>query len=188
MAVSGRSDRYRRLSEDPRIIDRLAPLFPEGITFQSDKFVYKNQTQRFATPWHFDAQYWSGKRPKLSVWIPLDDVSEENGTLTVIPGSHEAKHREVRVDGSETNGEFRSRVDVSGVPADQQLALELPRGSVVIFSDRLLHASTPNTSGRSRYAIISTYHGTRDPDPEPAGPVTKVLTRRPLRDTMKIQG
>ena len=177
VAVSGMSERYRELSEDRRVLDRIEPLMPGGVTFKSDKFVYKNGRQRFATPWHTDMLYWPNQRPKLSVWIPLDDVSAENGTLTVIPGSHRREWDVVEVDGSDSSsGEFRKRSDIATIPTDEAVVCEIPRGSLVVFSDALLHASTPATSGADRYAIISTYHETRTPDPEPFGPVTKVLS------------
>jgi len=176
VGVAAMSPVYRDLSQDPRLLDRIAPLMPDGITFQSDKFVYKNGAQRFATPWHTDNQYWANRRPKLSVWIPLDDVGEANGTLKVIPGSHKRDWPQVQVDGAESNGEFKNRIDETKVPEDQQVVCELNRGSIVVFSDALLHASTPNTSGQDRYAIISTYHETRVPETETIGPATKVIT------------
>ena len=176
VAVAAKSPTYRSLSEDERILDRIAPLMPGGITFQSDKFVYKNGKQRFPTPWHMDKQYWANRRPKLSVWIPLDDVSAENGTLKVLPGSHLREWQEVSSSGEDANGEFRSRIDTSDIREEDVVLCEIPRGSFVVFSDALLHASTPNDSGQDRYAIISTYHETRDPETETVGPATKVLT------------
>lgn len=176
--VSTMSPNYRALSEDPRVLQYLELLLPGGITFQSDKFVYKNGKNAFATPWHTDNQYWAGKRAKLSVWIPLDDVSAENGTLKVVPGSHLKKWQEIKHDGSDAGGDFKSRIDDSQIDESQVVVCEIPRGTLVIFSDALLHASTPNTSGQDRYAIISTYHETRDPETEPLGPATKVLTKK----------
>ncbi len=175
------SERYRALSEDPRVLRWIDPLMPGGVTFMSDKFVYKNGRQRFATPWHADNLYWANRRPKLSVWVPLDDVSAENGTLRVLPGSHRRTHTVVDSDGADSNGEFRNRIDPATIPADETVTCEVPAGSLVVFSDALLHASTPNGSGRDRYAIISTYHETRDPDPEPLGPVSRVLSSHPDR-------
>ena len=176
VGVSGMSERYRRLSEDPRVLRLLKPLMPGGITFMSDKFVYKNGKQRFATPWHTDKLYWKNRRPKLSVWIPLDDVSAANGTLQVLPGSHRESFEVIESAGEDSNGEFRARIDPDAIPADEVVTCEIPAGSVVVFSDALLHASTPNDSGQDRYAIISTYHETRAADPEPFGPVSRVLS------------
>ena len=33
----------------------------------------------------------------------------------------------------------------------------IKRGTAIVFSDRLVHGSTPNTAAKDRYAIIGTY-------------------------------
>src|ERR1035438_5544265 len=77
------SPAFRQLAEDPRVVAILREFMPAGVAFLSDKIVFKSGEQRFASPWHIDAFYWRNTRPKLSVWIPLDDVSSDNGTLLV---------------------------------------------------------------------------------------------------------
>ena len=83
--VTAVSPLYRGLSEDPRIVGPLTAVMPHGVMFLSDKIVYKSADKKFATPWHIDCFYWRNTRPKLSVWIPLDDALADNGTLTVVP-------------------------------------------------------------------------------------------------------
>src|SRR5262245_10773031 len=74
VGVAAASPKYYKFASDPRIVSVLKAIMPEGIMFMSDKFVFKSGDQRFATPWHYDAAYWPNTRPKLSVWIALDDV------------------------------------------------------------------------------------------------------------------
>ena len=66
---------FRALAEDQRMVNLLRPLMPDGIMFLSDKIVYKAPDKTFPTPWHVDFYYWRDTRPKLSVWIPLDDAT-----------------------------------------------------------------------------------------------------------------
>src|SRR3954469_7040461 len=61
--------RFRDLHADERLVGALSAVMPEGVMFLSDKAVFKSGHKRFATPWHIDEFYWSGTRPKLSVWI-----------------------------------------------------------------------------------------------------------------------
>ena len=104
VGAAAQSDVFRKLADDPRIIDVLRLLMPGGVMFLSDKIVFKSGEKTFATPWHIDAFYWAGTRPKLSVWIPLDDVSANNGTLKVVPASHLEQWSLGRGNGKDTGG------------------------------------------------------------------------------------
>jgi phytanoyl-CoA hydroxylase len=147
---------FRALAEDPRIVAILKPVMPHGVMFLSDKIVYKSPDKTFPTPWHIDAYYWRNTRPKLSVWIPLDDATAENGTLTVVPGSHKRDWRMVKLDLP--SGEFGMGITDGEWQVGDVVTCSIKRGTAVVFSDRLVHGSTPNTAGKDRYAIISTYH------------------------------
>jgi ectoine hydroxylase-related dioxygenase (phytanoyl-CoA dioxygenase family) len=172
--VSVVNETYRALAGDPRIVKLLRPLMPHGIMFLSDKIVYKAPDKTFATPPHVDCFYWRNTRPKLSVWIPLDDATAENGTLTVVPGSHKRDWR--MVDSKGKTGEFHYRIEDGNWKDGDVVTCGIKRGTAIVFSDRLVHGSTRNTAGTDRYAIINTYHS---PGPDEAFdldfPARKVL-------------
>lgn len=149
---------FAGLAADRRVIDILTKIMPEGVMFLSDKIVLKSAAKQFATPWHIDAAYWPNTRPKLSVWIPLDDVSASNGTLKVVPGSHLRNWKHETSDMRSTNSEFNQVISDQQWTAADEVTCTLRRGGAVIFSDRLLHASHPNDEAADRYTIISTYH------------------------------
>ena len=153
---------FKALSEDPRVIELLQPIMPTGVMFLNDKIVFKAADKTFATPWHIDYFYWREARPKISVWIPLDDASAENGTLTVIPGSHK---KEWKPKKGGVDGEFFNELDGSDWRPADVVVCNIRRGSAVIFSDRLVHGSTANTAKRDRFAIISTYQAPGPDEP-----------------------
>jgi hypothetical protein len=157
------SPAFRALAEDPRVVNVLAELMPQGVMFLSDKIVYKSASKTFATPWHIDFFYWRNTRPKLSVWIPLDDATAENGTLTVVPGSHKKDWNMVKI--GLPSGDFQYEINDSTWQDGDIVTCNIKRGSVIIFSDRLVHGSTTNTAGKDRYAIIGTYHAPAPDEP-----------------------
>jgi ectoine hydroxylase-related dioxygenase (phytanoyl-CoA dioxygenase family) len=154
--VAAVSEPYRALAADPRLVGPLREVMPHGVMFLSDKIVYKSPDKKFATPWHIDCFYWRNTRPKLSVWIPLDDATAANGTLTVVPGSHKKDWRMVKM--GLPSGDFQYEITGGDWREGDVVTCAIKRGTAIIFSDRLVHGSTPNTAGQDRYAIISTYH------------------------------
>lgn len=164
VGVSAVSPMYYRLADDPRVVAVLEKIMPEGVAFMSDKFVFKSGAKQFATPWHYDAAYWPNTRPKISVWIALDDCAKDNGTLTVIPGSHKRDWSHIRSDKKKTNNEFDNVINQTQWRPEDVVICEIKKGGAIFFSDRTVHGSCENTSGLDRYAIISTYHAPVEPD------------------------
>ena len=158
VGVAAASKVYYDLASHPRIIEVLRPIMTDGIMFMSDKFVWKSGQHRFPSPWHCDIAYWRNTRPKLSVWIPLDDAKADNGALKVIPGGHKREWDHGTGDAAVTNNEFINTINFLPENPDVSIVVEMTAGSLLVFSDMLPHASTTNTAGLDRYAIISTYH------------------------------
>jgi phytanoyl-CoA hydroxylase len=165
VGASAQVDRFRRLASDGRVVSVLSCLMPDGVAFMSDKLVFKSAAARFATPWHVDAWYWPNTRPKLSVWIALDRVRPENGALVVLPGSHLRQWKSTRSDARSTNGEFVQVIEDKPWRPEEEVICALSKGGAIFFSDRLLHASTPNIAGEDRFALISTYHAPQPEEP-----------------------
>jgi hypothetical protein len=147
---------YQQFHKDPRLVDLLKKIMPDGVMFLSDKIVVKTADKTFATPWHIDYFYWPNTRPKLSVWIPFDDANSDNGTLTVVRGSH--KKNWTMINKGLPNGEFIYQVADNEINDDDVVTCIVKRGTAIFFSDRLVHGSTSNTARIDRYTVISTYH------------------------------
>ncbi len=157
VGAAAASPLFYNLASDPRLLAVLRQIMPQGIAFLSDKIVFKSHRQTFATPWHFDAAYWPHTRAKISVWIALDEVREDNGALKVLPGSHRRDWQPQTSSGSQSNREFTQVISRDWDEANET-SCPLPQGGAIVFSDRLLHASCSNSAGVDRYSLISTYH------------------------------
>jgi len=124
----------------------------EGAVFD-DHFVagYPARSNEFA--WHQDGGYvpaWNP--PQVAAWLALDDMSEENGTLRVLPYSR-AGTREPVAHGIAPGTHYKT-ADIgqrAGIP------MIVPAGAAVVFSSTLFHCSRPNRSTAHRRALLAQY-------------------------------
>ncbi len=149
------SEYFQRLAADPVILDLLDPLMPSGVRIHNTKINMKSAGTGEPIEWHQDwAFYPHTNDDVLAVGIYLDDCTEENGPMMVIPGSHKGptyNHHE--------GPYFCGAMDVENCDADLSKAVPLmgPAGSLTIHHARLVHGSAPNRSARSRRFLLYAY-------------------------------
>lgn len=77
-----------------------------------------------------------------SIWL-LDDFTEDNGATRVVPGTH--------LSGKMPQNEMTD----PSAPHPQEVKLQAPAGTVVIFNSHTWHGGTRNTSPNRRRALHS---------------------------------
>ncbi len=107
--------------------------------------------------WHQDEGFIPTRdRSLVGAWIALDDATEENGCLRVIPGSHRNGYLwPVRAHGDFE--EFDTADTAYGFDDGGEILVEMRAGSVVFFNGYLLHRSFRNRSDRPRRALVNHY-------------------------------
>jgi len=129
-----------------------------------EQFVVKGTDQKGAAfGWHQDSGYCDGPHePYVNAWIPLDDVSEANGTVYLLPyelaGTRDRVEHRLVPGTSDREGYFGPE---PGTPAN------CPAGSIVVFSSTVFHRSGANSTDKMRRAYALQY----SPEPvlEPDG-------------------
>ncbi len=86
----------------------------------------------------------------LNCWIPLTDVDELNGALSVIPGSHYPAYHTVR---TPTSPFFFSGNEDALIP--HAIPMRVKAGEAVILNQSVIHYSPPNRSDKIRKAITA---------------------------------
>ena len=133
-------------------------LGPDAYLFV-EQWVVKGVEQGMKFAWHQDSGYVkfidppNVHKPYLTCWCALDDMSPENGTISVLPhdvvGTRNHVLDHVREEG--TN-------DLVGYHGDEPgVAISVPRGSIVVFSSTSLHRSSANNTNRRRRAYLAQY-------------------------------
>ncbi|MBX3117936.1 MAG: phytanoyl-CoA dioxygenase family protein [Fimbriimonadaceae bacterium] len=93
----------------------------------------------------------------MAAWLALEDIDEENGCLTIVPGSHDLPM--LCPGHADPNASFTDHL----VPIPEGLkAIPLPmkEGDMLFFNGSLIHGSGPNLSeDRFRRIIVGHYIG-----------------------------
>ena len=119
----------------------------------NEQFVVKGPRTGAAFAWHQDGGYVGfDHNPYLSVWIAIDEITEDNGPIYVIPKD---LNRDVDVLPHQWNSNTKEMVGYHG--NDPGIAAIVPAGSVVLFSSTTLHRSSPNTTNQRRRAYLAQY-------------------------------
>lgn len=89
------------------------------------------------------------------VWVALQDITEENGPLQVVPGTHRL---DPMLRGTDLNPSWLAHQDVL---TDHLIQVTARAGDALIFDNQLIHASPPNRTTEPR---LVTAVGMRDRD------------------------
>lgn len=118
-------------------------------------YIFKQPRIGGEVRWHQDASYLIADEPGvIGCWIAIENADKSNGCLWVQPGGHRSPLREIYevLPGSPT-GVLRKLDSTPWPDESEALALEVPAGSVILFSDHMPHYSSQNLSDRSRQAF-----------------------------------
>lgn len=107
------------------------------------------------TPWHQDEAYWDPAfaHDAVSVWVPLQPATPDNGCMQFVPGSHRQDVRPHRLAGA--GGQALVLADPD--PVADVVACPLPPGGATIHAGRTLHHTGPNRTDQPRRALIMAF-------------------------------
>jgi len=138
--------------------ERLASLLgPNLLLWRSQLFLKVPGSAE--TTWHQASTYLSEEgykatlHPKdrnelfqLTTWVAFDDVDLENGCMQFLKGTHRKVHT-MRIGGDDAEGFAKAKVKLElDIRDDMIVDMPMKAGQFIIFSERCIHGSPPNTS------------------------------------------
>jgi len=153
----------RAFCERPEFVEMCREFLGPDVDLYWNQTVYKQPEAKREFPWHQDDGYTAvDPSPYLTLWLAISDATEENGCISVLPGSH--KRGLVPHWGSEIGWVCHSADD-----PDQGILVPVKAGSVIAFWSLTMHKSGPNVSKGTRKAYVIQYakKGIRPVDGEP---------------------
>jgi ectoine hydroxylase-related dioxygenase (phytanoyl-CoA dioxygenase family) len=143
----------RQFLRSDLMVDIARAVLGQDVYLFNEQYVVKAPERGMPFAWHQDSGFIPyPHRPYLTCWIPLDDVSDANGTAHVLPYSR-AGTRDVVA--HRRDPETNDLIGYSGEdPGDP---LTLPAGGIAAFSSTLLHRTGPNNSRQPRRVYVAQY-------------------------------
>jgi ectoine hydroxylase len=160
------SEPFARLGRHPRMVGPVQSILGDKLYMHQFKINGKAAFNGDVWQWHQDYGTWLNddgmpEARAMNIAIFLDDVSEFNGPLMFIPGSHRKGVVDAKHDLTTTsyplwtvdNALIAEMVDKAGGRNGGLVSPHGPAGSMILFHGCLLHASGSNLSPFNRVAV-----------------------------------
>ena len=172
-----RSAVFEDLVRHPRLLGAATDILGEDVYVHQFKINAKMPMSGDIWPWHQDYIFWRREdgmqRPSVvNVAVFLDEATEINGPLLVVPGSHKRGLIDVERDGRPAAGgaDWTSALSADlDYTINDTLLAELmreqpaksmcgPAGTVLLFDSRIVHGSGTNMAPFARRMALITYN------------------------------
>ena len=149
------SEAYFNVMAHSRLTEIVADILGPNVKFHHAKINSKLPGAATTVKWHQDFPFTPHSNDDLcTALLFVDEVTDENGPLEVLPGSHRGEIFSLWHDGK-----FTGAIDDAVAAEAQAKSVRCtgPAGAVCLMHTRLLHGSAPNRSDRPRTLYICVF-------------------------------
>lgn len=146
---------FRQVATAVGLVDCVQSLIGPNLNLQHSKLNMKPPAVGSVVEWHQDLAYFPHTNDDLvTLLVYLDDATEENGCLRVLPRNHTHFF-----DHHGADGYFAGMIteDLESLQFGRPVSLEGPAGSVIFMHCMTPHSSHPNRSAKPRRTLIFEY-------------------------------
>ena len=149
-----------QLASSPHLLDAVEALIGPDILLYNTTFVIKEAGSDAHVSWHQDLTYWGlDSDAQVSAWIALTEVTEANGCMYMIPGSHKEGMRE-HCTTNDKNNVLLNGQTIRNVDESKSTPVLLRPGQASLHHGWTMHTSMPNRSGDRRIGLNIQYLAT----------------------------
>ena len=159
------SNRYRssaRLADflfGPLMAEITTSFLGDTVFLFNEQWVVKGADQGMKFAWHQDSGYVKAfdpattHTPYLTCWCALDDMTEANGTISVLP--HDVLGTRNHIFDHEREEGTNDLIGYAGAESGE--VITMGAGSIAVFSSTSLHRSGSNTTDQQRRVYLTQY-------------------------------
>jgi ectoine hydroxylase-related dioxygenase (phytanoyl-CoA dioxygenase family) len=149
----GKSPAIERFLSSDLLVQIARAALGDTVYLFNEQYVVKAAEQGMKFSWHQDSGFIDyPHRPYLTCWIALDDMTEANGTVYLLPYGRAGTRDVVKHVRDEESNDL-----VGYFEEDPGDPVVVPAGSIACFSSTLFHRSGPNTTDRMRRVYVAQY-------------------------------
>ena len=149
------SEAYLAAMAHSRMTEIVADLIGPNVKHHHNKINSKMPGAATSVDWHQDFPFTPHTNCDLvTALLMVDEVTEENGPLEVVPGTHKGPIHSLWHDGVFTAAMGKQEAAEMQAKAVKSFG---PAGSVCLMHTRLAHGSAPNLSQHPRTLFIAVY-------------------------------
>ncbi len=128
-------------------------LLGDKADYQGEHAILKPALIGAPTPWHQDEAYWNPDYDynAMSIWVPLQDATLENGCMQFLPRSH---RMEVQPHHSIGHDPRVHGLEADSIDTSSAVPCPITAGGATIHHNRMFHYAGPNRSTAPRRAYI----------------------------------
>ena len=173
------NEKLRAFAERADIAGLIAPLVHGEPVLAGIETFNKPARIGSGVPYHQDNAYFCQTPPDmLTVWIAIDPVTQANGPVFFVKGSHKLDVMPTKPSG--VRGNSIGMAEPSAVPLEEQFCGLLSPGDATIHHCNTIHHSAPNTTEHSRLGFLLVFRGSHtQTDPALKATYTAAATATP---------
>lgn len=145
---------FKTFSHSDKIKDIALDLGLVKPQIHQSMYIFKQPKIGGVIRWHQDASYFfTTPLSVVTFWLAVEDATLQNGCLQVQSGGEPIPLKEQFLRYPDDSTELKVLHDMPWPNDDSAKALEVKKGTLVVFNGLLPHFSAPNLSDKSRHAF-----------------------------------
>ena len=183
------NEAFKRLGRHPRLIEPVMQILDGSVYIHQFKINAKAAFDGDVWQWHQDYGTWARDdlmpEPRaMNIALFIDEVSEFNGPLMFIPGSHKGELFNQYNDEEQWMG-CLSPADAATLDESSAVYIEAPAGSITVHNCRTVHGSPASDRDDGRPLLLNAYASADafpyTPHPQPSRHAGEVVRGGPAR-------